>query len=302
MSYSYNGVGSYYLNGLGVDAGCDLAQQFDPVQVAAWITKAGQNCGNECNAAGKKYTYWVVAALWRLGYTTAGFDMSITPAGYVSWGDAQASAYRAWRRNRTGTSGSYFPAAAEMQALKEDLLNDRVTGPNPPKIVCISGDTAVDITPVAVQECPTGWTGTPPNCVPPPKEEPAKQPSSCPTGYTGTPPNCVKKTATCPTGYELKAGKCVKVVAKAGMGVWPWLLLGAGGLALVGLALSEKKPGSATVKVQDAVAPKLTAAKTRIRRAGSAAKRKILAVVPKGMRVRQVALKANRRRRRRRAR
>jgi hypothetical protein len=35
--------------------------------------------------------------------------------------------------------------------------------------------------------CPAGYSGTPPNCVPPPPP-----PATCPTGYTGTPPNCVK--------------------------------------------------------------------------------------------------------------
>ena len=48
-------------------------------------------------------------------------------------------------------------------------------------------DVAVGVT--AAPVCPSGYTGTPPNCTkiiisdPPPK---------CPTGYTGTPPNCVK--------------------------------------------------------------------------------------------------------------
>ena len=55
------------------------------------------------------------------------------------------------------------------------------------------------------QKCPTGTTGTPPNCV---KEEPA----TCPTGTTGTPPNCVKEEpATCPTGTTGTPPNCTPV-------------------------------------------------------------------------------------------
>lgn len=44
------------------------------------------------------------------------------------------------------------------------------------------------------QQCPTGYTGTPPNCT--------QTQQQCPTGYTGTPPNCTPQQTTqqCPTG------------------------------------------------------------------------------------------------------
>lgn len=401
MSYSVNGVGSYYLNGLGADAGCDVAQDFDPVQVAAWITKAG-SCWRakddtrppctptqqaEANSAGKKYTYWVVAALWRLGYTTAGFDMSITPAGYVNWGDAQAAAIRAWRKNRTGTAGAFFPAAGEMQALKDDLLANRITGPNPPKIVCISGTTAADITPTAAPACPPGWTGTPPNCTPPAAPTPAacipaqtpsfqgaqfsdadwqlrlalynratkklgnygadgskvvtgtwgpaddqamaafvaaeglssqadasgaidpqiryarlaeKTPGACDAATVEATVKAINGTAKpvvsgkCPTGYKLVGTKCVKVPPPPPKPSYAGYVLGAAALVGIGALVWMNRD-----KAKAAAAPKVAAAKVGIRRAGGAAKRKILAVVPKGMRVREVALKANRRRRRR---
>ncbi len=48
-----------------------------------------------------------------------------------------------------------------------------------------------------LSRCPTGYTGTYPNCVPPP----------CPTGYTGTYPNCVPPA--CPTGYTGTYPNCV---------------------------------------------------------------------------------------------
>ena len=37
--------------------------------------------------------------------------------------------------------------------------------------------------------CPSGQTGTPPNCITPP--------SSCPSGQTGTPPNCITPRTSC---------------------------------------------------------------------------------------------------------
>jgi virginiamycin B lyase len=58
---------------------------------------------------------------------------------------------------------------------------------------CPTGDTGTPPNCVAPPaQCPTGDTGTPPNCVAPPAQ--------CPTGDTGTPPNCVAPVGTCPTG------------------------------------------------------------------------------------------------------
>ncbi|MHC5676598.1 hypothetical protein [Nostoc sp.] len=51
--------------------------------------------------------------------------------------------------------------------------------------------------------CPTGTTGTPPNCVTPP-------PPTCPAGTTGTPPNCVTPPPpTCPEGTTGTPPNCV---------------------------------------------------------------------------------------------
>ncbi|MBN3871627.1 hypothetical protein [Nostoc sp. JL33] len=63
--------------------------------------------------------------------------------------------------------------------------------------------------------CPTGTTGTPPNCVappPPPPPPPVEPPATCPTGTTGTPPNCVTPKPTPVSGRMCKyAGTLVAI-------------------------------------------------------------------------------------------
>lgn len=50
--------------------------------------------------------------------------------------------------------------------------------------------------------CPTGQTGTPPNCVTPA--------ATCPSGQTGTPPNCTTQPpASCPTGQTGTPPNCL---------------------------------------------------------------------------------------------
>jgi hypothetical protein len=50
--------------------------------------------------------------------------------------------------------------------------------------------------------CPSGQTGTPPNCKTP-------TPTTCPSGQTGTPPNCKTPTpATCPSGQTATPPNC----------------------------------------------------------------------------------------------
>ncbi|MDB5184237.1 MAG: Serine protease, subtilase family [Candidatus Saccharibacteria bacterium] len=58
--------------------------------------------------------------------------------------------------------------------------------------------------PTTTPTCPTGQTGTPPNCVTPVK--------TCPTGQTGTPPNCVTPVTSCPTGQTGTPPNCVTPV------------------------------------------------------------------------------------------
>lgn len=71
-------------------------------------------------------------------------------------------------------------------------------------------DKPKDTAPTQTDTCPTGQTGTPPNCVTSPTQ-------TCPTGQTGTPPNCVDSTVpnTCPIGYIGTPPNCV-LVAKPG--------------------------------------------------------------------------------------
>ncbi len=57
--------------------------------------------------------------------------------------------------------------------------------------------------PVTTPTCPTGTTGTYPNCVP-------VTPGTCPPGTTGTYPNCVP--ATCPPGTTGTPPNCVPIV------------------------------------------------------------------------------------------
>lgn len=135
---SYSGFGA-------ID--CDIAAQFDPDYIAGLINK--QLAGN--NAAGKESTYYIVAALWRLGYSKAGFDMTATPKGYVSWAEPQGAMWNAWRTKRLGSKSpnGIFPTSgtkadlAALQAMKADLLavqgGGAVPGPFDPKIVCVRG-------------------------------------------------------------------------------------------------------------------------------------------------------------------
>lgn len=61
-------------------------------------------------------------------------------------------------------------------------------------------------------ECPVGYTGTFPDCVPP----------ACPTDYTGTYPNCVAPTPQCPTGYTGTYPDCVAPQCPSGYtGTYP---------------------------------------------------------------------------------
>ncbi len=78
------------------------------------------------------------------------------------------------------------------------------TYPNciPPPQHCPGGYTGVYPNCVPPpQYCPSGYTGTYPNCVPPPQY--------CPSGYTGTYPNCVPPPQYCPSGYSGTYPYCV---------------------------------------------------------------------------------------------
>lgn len=83
--------------------------------------------------------------------------------------------------------------------------NDTKTTPPATTQTCPSGTTGTPPnctkTAPTSQQCPTGYTGTYPDCKPPqcpagttgtPPDCTASPPAQCPTGYTGTPPNCTK--------------------------------------------------------------------------------------------------------------
>jgi len=60
-----------------------------------------------------------------------------------------------------------------------------------------SNNGIIDI--VVLPQCPEGYTGTHPDCVPP----------ACPEGYTGTYPDCVAPVTPCPEGYTGTYPDCV---------------------------------------------------------------------------------------------
>jgi len=83
------------------------------------------------------------------------------------------------------------------------------TPPNcvaPPPAQCPAGQTGTppNCRPAQQATCPAGFTGTPPNCA-------RQPPAQCPAGMTGTPPNCVKPPpAQCPAGFTGTPPNCVK--------------------------------------------------------------------------------------------
>jgi hypothetical protein len=87
------------------------------------------------------------------------------------------------------------------------------TWPNckPPTPKCPTNWTGVypNCYPPATPTCPTGWTGAYPSCVPP---TPVYK---CPTGWTGTYPNCVPPAPVykCPTGWTGTYPNCSPPVA-----------------------------------------------------------------------------------------
>ena len=72
---------------------------------------------------------------------------------------------------------------------------------------------------IPIASCPSGQTGTPPNCLTPPGSCPSGQtgtppncltpPGSCPSGQTGTPPNCLTPLGSCPSGQTGTPPNCV---------------------------------------------------------------------------------------------
>ena len=79
-------------------------------------------------------------------------------------------------------------------------------GDTPPPQVCPSGWSGTYPNCVAPpQTCPTGWTGTYPNCQAPR----VNPPRECPTGWTGTPPRCTPPVTECPTGWTGTYPNCV---------------------------------------------------------------------------------------------
>lgn len=291
MSYFTTGAalqGFGSTSGLGLDAGCDLAQTFDPAKIGQWIIEQHQNNNN---GSGKKYTYWIVAGLWRLGYTVAGFDMSLTDAGYVNWGSAQAAAWQAFHKNRLGTTGGFFPTSGtgpDMVALKQmqsDIQNNVISGPNDPKIVCISGDSAQTINPVVAPTCPEGWGGTPPNCSAP-----------APTPPGPTPPPTGQK---CPTGTTLVGGKCVKPAPKPqGISTMGMVGIGAFALAAVAAAVVIAKKKKAKGKGAPPSLKRVVLPHHPIHRVlhgyHKPAGKTAIVVLPKGQHAETVPLRANR--------
>ncbi len=71
--------------------------------------------------------------------------------------------------------------------------------------VCPSGWTGTYPNCVPPQTCPAGWTGTYPNCVAPV----VNPPQTCPDGWTGSPPNCVAPPQVCPDGWTGTYPNCV---------------------------------------------------------------------------------------------
>ena len=59
------------------------------------------------------------------------------------------------------------------------------------------------------QTCPSGQTGTPPNCTTPTSQQ-------CPSGYTGTYPNCTAPTQSCPSGQTGTPPNCTTPGCPAG--------------------------------------------------------------------------------------
>jgi hypothetical protein len=173
MSYYTTSVPSVpSMSGLGeVGNACDITQDFDPDKVAALWNTQFQNNNATGNAAGKEGSYWLNAALWRLGYSQAGFDLTATPRGYVTWGPQHGAMWNAWRKARLGSESpnGMWPSVGTkadieaLRALKKDLLENNITGPFDPKVVCVTGQGGGTGQGVPAK-CPEGSTGTPPNC------------------------------------------------------------------------------------------------------------------------------------------
>ncbi len=105
-----------------------------------------------------------------------------------------ATAEPAEAHTKTVKRCSYDPFTNVQQCWNETVAHTHRTIPdNPPP----------DTTPKP-EKCPTGTTGTPPNCLPiPPTNDPAPDPEDkeCPAGTTGTPPNCkTQPPPECPAG------------------------------------------------------------------------------------------------------
>jgi 1A family penicillin-binding protein len=93
----------------------------------------------------------------------------------------------------SGTYNEYFLASA----LPTETCSPKSNTPAPQET---PKDTSSTTTP-STSVCPSGQTGTPPNCVTPAQ--------TCPTGQTGTPPNCTtSQSTTCPTGQTGTPPNC----------------------------------------------------------------------------------------------
>jgi hypothetical protein len=88
-----------------------------------------------------------------------------------------------------------------------------------PNFTCVASGGTTIIIPVTLpvqvkKQCPSGQTGTPPNCVAlQPKPKPVV---ACPQGQTGTPPNCKPVQASCPPGFVGTFPICAKPNCPAG--------------------------------------------------------------------------------------
>ena len=87
----------------------------------------------------------------------------------------------------------------------DDCGGDDQTTVNTDPLVCPSGWTGSYPNCVPPQVCPDGWTGTYPNCVAPV----VNPPQTCPDGWTGSPPNCVAPPQVCPDGWTGTYPNCV---------------------------------------------------------------------------------------------
>ncbi|MFA5773493.1 MAG: hypothetical protein WC908_02360 [Candidatus Paceibacterota bacterium] len=102
----------------------------------------------------------------------------------ISWESTNADACNAGTGNGTGKTGS-FSTGILQSSRSYTVTCTGVNGTGSGNIlVAVGGGGNV---------CPTGWTGTYPNCTDP-------NSNSCPAGWTGTFPNCTN-TGNCPVGW-----------------------------------------------------------------------------------------------------